>query len=44
VSVSPNWTPFAVGSVLIAAVGLDRLRSTIEGRLRVRQAQMQAAA
>jgi len=41
-SVSPNWTPFAVGAVLIAAVGLDALRSTIEGRLRVRHAQVQA--
>ena len=42
-SVSPNWTPFAVGAVLIAAVGLDTLRGNIEGRLRVRQAQIQAA-
>jgi ribose transport system permease protein len=41
-SVSPNWTPFAVGAVLIAAVGLDTLRNNVEGRLRVRQAQMQA--
>lgn len=41
-SVSPNWTPFAVGSVLIAAVGLDALRHNVEGRLRVRQAQIQA--
>ena len=42
-SVSPNWTPFAVGAVLIAAVGLETLRNSIEGRLRVRQAQIQAA-
>ena len=42
-SVSPNWTPFAVGAVLIAAVGLDALRNNIEGRLRVRHAQIQAA-
>ena len=42
-SVSPNWTPFAIGVVLIAAVALDRLRSTVEGRLRIRQAQTQAA-
>ena len=41
-SVSPNWTPFAVGSALVAAVGLDTARRTVEGRLRVRQAQMQA--
>jgi ribose transport system permease protein len=41
-SVSPNWTPFAVGAVLIAAVGLDTLRTNVEGRLRVRQAQIQA--
>ncbi|SBW22295.1 hypothetical protein FDG2_2429 [Candidatus Protofrankia californiensis] len=42
-SVSPNWTPFAVGSVLVAAVGLDAARQRIEGRLRVRQAQLHAA-
>ena len=41
-SVSPNWTPFAVGAVLVAAVGLDTLRNNIEGRLRIRQAQIQA--
>jgi ribose transport system permease protein len=41
-SVSPNWTPFAVGAVLVAAVGLDALRNNVEGRLRVRQAQLQA--
>lgn len=41
-NVSPNWTPFAVGAVLIAAVGLDALRRNIEGRLQLRQAQMQA--
>jgi ribose transport system permease protein len=41
-SVSPNWTPFAIGAVLVAAVGLDKLRSTVEGRLRIRQAQIQA--
>jgi ribose transport system permease protein len=43
-SVSPNWTPFAVGAVLIAAVGLDALRTRVEGRLRVRQAHLQAEA
>ncbi|MEN3283852.1 MAG: ribose transport system permease protein [Solirubrobacteraceae bacterium] len=43
-SVSPNWTPFAVGAVLIAAVGLDALRMRVEGRLRIRQAQIQAEA
>jgi ribose transport system permease protein len=41
-SVSPNWTPFAVGAVLVAAVGLDTLRTNVEGRLRIRQAQIQA--
>lgn len=41
-SVSPNWTPFAVGTVLVAAVGLDTLRTNVESRLRVRQAQAQA--
>jgi ribose transport system permease protein len=41
-SVSPNWTPFAIGSVLIAAVAVDSLRTNVEGRLRVRQAQIQA--
>jgi ribose/xylose/arabinose/galactoside ABC-type transport system permease subunit len=41
-SVSPNWTPFAVGVVLIAAVGVEALRGNIEGRLRVRYAQFQA--
>jgi ribose transport system permease protein len=41
-SVSPNWTPFAVGSVLVAAVALDAVRNNVEGRLRVRQAQLQA--
>jgi ribose/xylose/arabinose/galactoside ABC-type transport system permease subunit len=40
-SVSPNWTPFAVGVVLVAAVGLEALRQNVEGRLRVRQAQLQ---
>lgn len=41
-NVSSNWTPFAVGAVLIAAVGLEALRRNVEGRLRVRQAQIQA--
>jgi ribose transport system permease protein len=41
-AVSPNWTPFAVGAVLVAAVGLDAARINIEGRLRIRQAQIQA--
>ena len=43
-SISTSWTPFAIGAVLVAAVGLDRLRSSVEGRLRVRQAQAQAGA
>lgn len=38
-SVSPYWTPLALGTVLIAAVGLDALRTQIENRLRIRQAQ-----
>jgi ribose transport system permease protein len=41
-SVSPSWTPFAVGTVLVAAVGLDALRRNVEGRLRLRQAQVEA--
>jgi ribose/xylose/arabinose/galactoside ABC-type transport system permease subunit len=41
-SVEPNWTPFAIGSVLVVAVGLDALRTNIESRLQVRQAQIQA--
>ncbi|MEU6643356.1 ABC transporter permease [Saccharomonospora sp. NPDC046836] len=41
-SVSPNWTPFAIGAVLVAAVGLDTLRTSVEGKLRIRQAQIQA--
>lgn len=41
-NVSPNWTPFAIGSVLVAAVGLDAARQRLEGRLRIRQAQLQA--
>lgn len=40
-SVSPNWTPFAVGAVLIAAVGLDALRQEIERRLQLRQAKLE---
>jgi ribose/xylose/arabinose/galactoside ABC-type transport system permease subunit len=40
-SVSSNWSPFAVGVALIAAVGLDALRANVEGRLRIRQAQVQ---
>lgn len=42
-SVSPNWTPFAIGAVLVTAVILDAVRFRIEGRLRVRQAQIQGA-
>jgi len=41
-SVSPNWTPFAVGTVLVAAVALDTVRTGVEGRLRIRQAHVQA--
>jgi ribose transport system permease protein len=41
-SVSPNWTPFAIGAVLVAAVAIDRVRTSVESRLRVRQAQIQS--
>lgn len=43
-SISSNWEPFAVGAVLIAAVGLEALRRNFEERLRVRQAQTQSGA
>jgi ribose/xylose/arabinose/galactoside ABC-type transport system permease subunit len=42
VNVSSDWTPFAVGAVLVAAVGVDALRRHVEGRLRLRQAQLEA--
>lgn len=41
-NISPNWTSFAIGAVLIAAVALDMVRNRVEGRLRVRQARIQA--
>jgi ribose/xylose/arabinose/galactoside ABC-type transport system permease subunit len=41
-NVSSNWTPFAYGAVLVAAVGIEALRSTVEEQLRVRQARIQA--
>lgn len=43
-SVSPNWTPFAIGAVLVAAVILDAIRQRVEGRLRIQQAQAQGVA
>jgi ribose transport system permease protein len=43
-SVSPNWTPFAIGAVLIAAVALDAVRQAVERRLQLRQAQIQGGA
>jgi ribose transport system permease protein len=42
VNVNPNWTSFAIGAVLIAALVVDHLRGNLEGRLRVRQARLQA--
>jgi ribose/xylose/arabinose/galactoside ABC-type transport system permease subunit len=41
-NVASNWTPFAYGAVLVAAVGIEALRSTVEEQLRVRQARIQA--
>lgn len=41
-NISPNWTSFAIGAVLIAAVALDMVRNNVENRLRVRQARIQA--
>jgi ribose/xylose/arabinose/galactoside ABC-type transport system permease subunit len=41
-NVSPYWTPFAVGAVLVTAVAIDAVRQNVEGRLRVRQARIQA--
>jgi len=43
-NVSSNWTPFAYGGVLVAAVGIETLRNTVERQLRVRQARIQAEA
>lgn len=40
--VNPNWTPFAVGSILVFAVGLDTARTKIERRVRLRQALLEA--
>ena len=39
-SISANWTPFAIGVVLVAAVAVDRVRSKVERRLSLRQAQL----
>ena len=44
VNVSPDWTSFAIGAVLVGAVGLDVFRNRVEGRLRIRQARIQAEA
>ena len=43
-NVSSNWTPFAYGGVLVAAVGIEALRNTMERQLRVRQARIEAEA
>ena len=37
-SVNLNWEPIVLGSVLILAIGADRLRAGFETRLRLRQA------
>lgn len=36
--VSPDWQPVVIGTVLVAAVGLDVLRGRLEARFRVYQA------
>jgi ribose transport system permease protein len=41
-NVSPDWTPFAVGAILIFAVGLDVARSRLERIIRLRQALLQS--
>jgi ribose/xylose/arabinose/galactoside ABC-type transport system permease subunit len=41
-SVNLNWEPIVLGSVLILAIGMDRLRATFETRLRLRAAQSEA--
>lgn len=41
-NVSPNWTPFAVGAILVFAVALDVVRTRLERVLRLRQARIAA--
>jgi len=43
-SVNLNWEPIVLGSVLILAIGMDRLRATSETRLRLRAAQAEGSA
>src|SRR6202040_965590 len=42
-NVSPNWTPFAVGAILIFAVGLDVVRTWLENRIQLRQALLETS-
>jgi ribose/xylose/arabinose/galactoside ABC-type transport system permease subunit len=43
-SVNLNWEPIVLGSVLILAIGMDRLRATFEMRLRLRAAHAEGSA
>jgi ribose transport system permease protein len=40
-SVSPNWTAFAIGAALVVAVGIDKLRNMLEDGVRLRQAKLE---
>lgn len=39
-AINPNWVTFAIGAILVAAVGLDYLRTRVETLLRARLAQL----
>jgi ribose transport system permease protein len=43
-NVDANWEPIVLGTVLVLAVGLDKLRSALEVALRLRQADQLTAA